>query len=70
MATWEPTPSHMIRLDVRALLQDAAITEVRDLVMHTALIYTLGGNTLRDKCSICHSYFTYCLPLENSVPLL
>lgn len=26
---WEPSPRHMVRLDVRSLLQDAAIEEVR-----------------------------------------
>lgn len=25
---WEPSPRHMVRLDVRSLLQDAAIEEV------------------------------------------
>lgn len=26
--SWEPSPRHMMRLDVRSLLQDAAIEEV------------------------------------------
>lgn len=26
---WEPSPRHMVRLDVRSLLQDAAIEEVK-----------------------------------------
>uniref|UniRef100_A0A3P8X404 YLP motif-containing protein 1 n=1 Tax=Cynoglossus semilaevis TaxID=244447 RepID=A0A3P8X404_CYNSE len=28
-SSWEPSPRHMVRLDVRSLLQDAAIEEVR-----------------------------------------
>lgn len=30
-SSWEPSPRHMMRLDVRSLLQDAAIEEVRAL---------------------------------------
>ena len=29
VSAWEETPVHQLRLDVRSLLQDAVITEVR-----------------------------------------
>uniref|UniRef100_A0A3B5AEX1 YLP motif-containing protein 1 n=1 Tax=Stegastes partitus TaxID=144197 RepID=A0A3B5AEX1_9TELE len=34
---WEPSPRHMVRLDVRSLLQDAAIEEVRSLTPESCL---------------------------------
>ena len=45
VSAWEETPVHHLRLDVRSLLQDAVITEVR--AHHKRLTFVIVMKTYR-----------------------
>ena len=45
VSAWEETPVHHLRLDVRSLLQDAVITEVR--AHHKCLTFVIVMKTYR-----------------------